>query len=161
MIQVYIGIGSNLDNPIAQVQQAITELQQLPHSQYLKTSSLYQSSPLDATAQPDYINAVSLLMTALTPEQLLTALHTIEDQHGRVRTERWGPRTLDLDLLLYGEKNIRQPDLIVPHAGLHERSFVLYPLQELNPNLLIPGYGPILHLVQHCDASGLERLEQA
>jgi len=161
MIQVYIGIGSNLDDPVTQVRKAITALHYLPDSVYRATSSLYRSPPLDATAQPDYINAVSLLETSMTAEQLLDTLQAIEQQQGRMRAERWGPRTLDLDILLYGEKTIRQDRITVPHPGLHERSFVLYPLQEINPDLDIPGHGSLKSLIQCCNASGLERLEQA
>ena len=161
MIPVYIGIGSNLDDPIAQVQQAVVFLQTLPESRYLKTSALYRSPPMGPEDQPDYINAVSLLETALSADALLTELQAIEYSQGRTRTQRWGPRTLDLDILLYGEKIIKQDRLTIPHPGLHERGFVLYPLQDINPDLVIPEYGPVALLIQSCNAAGLERLEQA
>ena len=161
MIPVYIGIGSNLDAPIAQVQQAAVFLQTLPESRYLKTSALYRSPPMGPEDQPDYINAVSLLETALSADALLTELQAIECRQGRTRTQRWGPRTLDLDILLYGEKIIKQDRLTIPHPGLHERGFVLYPLQDINPDLVIPEYGSVALLIQSCNAAGLERLEQA
>lgn len=158
MIPVYVGIGSNLDDPIAQVQQAILALKQLPESNYLNTSALYRSPPMGPADQPDYINAVSLLETALSADVLLSALQAIEYAQGRTRTQRWGPRTLDLDILLYGEKIIKQDRLTIPHPGLHERGFVLYPLQDINPDLVIPEYGPVQLLIQSCNAAGLERL---
>jgi len=159
MIQVYIGIGSNLDHPIEQVQRAIANLQHIPNTRYLKSSALYRSEPMGPSDQPDYINAVSLLETDLLPLALLDVLQSIEASQGRVRKERWGPRTLDLDILLYGEKTIKDDRLTVPHPGLHERSFVLYPLQEINPELVIPGFGSIESLLEKCNPTGLERLE--
>lgn len=160
MTIIYIGIGSNLDNPFAHVQQAIAELKQVPQCNHIATSALYRSAPMGPANQPDYINAVSALQTTLTPLQVLDQLQAIELQHGRIRQgERWGPRTLDLDLLLYGEKTINEHRLIVPHSGLHERSFVLYPLQDIDPDLVIPGLGPLTLLIEQCPHSALERVD--
>ena len=160
MIEVYIGIGSNLDEPLQHVKQAISELRQLAHSEYIATSALYRSSPMGPADQPDYINAVSLLQTDLVPLELLDQLQSIERAHGRVRDgQRWGPRPLDLDILLYGEKIINETRLRVPHPGLHERSFVLYPLQDINPALVIPGDGPLAMLIDQCPHFALERLD--
>jgi 2-amino-4-hydroxy-6-hydroxymethyldihydropteridine diphosphokinase len=160
MTEVYIGIGSNLDNPLQQVRQAINELRQLADSEYIASSSLYRTSPMGPSEQPDYINAVSLLQTCLAPLDLLNELQAIENTHGRNRdVQRWGPRTLDLDILLYGEKIISDTRLCIPHPGLHERSFVLYPLQDINPDLVIPGYGPLAKLIEQCPHNVLERLD--
>jgi 2-amino-4-hydroxy-6-hydroxymethyldihydropteridine diphosphokinase len=109
--------------------------------------------------QPEYINAVASLETNLQAEALLDALQAIEQAQGRVRDERWGPRTLDLDILLYGDEVIDSDRLTIPHPGLSEREFVLYPLYELAPDLMIPGLGSLASLYQHCDANGIERLE--
>lgn len=160
MIEVYIGIGSNLDDPLYHVKQAISELRQLAQCEYIATSALYRSAPMGPPGQPDYINAVSLLQTDLTPLDLLDQLQAIEHAHGRMRDgQRWGPRTLDLDILLYGEKIINEARLRVPHPGLHERSFVLYPLQDINPALVIPGDGPLARLIDQCPHIALERLD--
>ena len=160
MTPVYIGIGSNLDHPLNHVKQAILELSQLADSEYLASSALYRSAPLGPAEQPDYFNAVSLLQTRLAPLDLLDHLQAIERVHGRVRDgQRWRPRPLDLDLLLYGEKIINDPRLQVPHPGLHVRSFVLYPLQDIDPTLVIPGHGPLQELIKQCPHIELERLD--
>jgi len=160
MTAVYIGIGSNLDNPLNHVTQAIHALGQLADSEYIATSALYRSAPMGPADQPDYINAVSLLHTRLTPMELLDQLQAIERAHGRIHDgQRWGPRTLDLDLLLYGEKIINDTRLRVPHPGLHERSFVLYPLQDINPDLVIPEYGSLAMLIEQSPPIELERLD--
>jgi len=169
MAMVYIGIGSNLAEPHVQVRQAINELRQLKGCELLSASSLYKSKPLvdplnvlSDAKQPDYVNAVVAIETDREPLSLLDDLQAIEETHGRVRTaERWGPRTLDLDVLLIDDKIIKHARLIIPHPGLHERSFVLYPLHEIAPDLVIPGYGPLTGLVAQCDDDGLERLDKA
>lgn len=169
MTTVYIGIGSNLAEPREQVSQAISELRQLKECEFISASSLYKSKPLidpqqplDDSPQPDYVNAVVAIETDRDPLSLLDDLQAIEETHGRRRTaERWGPRTLDLDVLLVGDKIVNHPRLIIPHPGLHERSFVLYPLHEIAPDLVIPGYGPLTGLVAQCDDEGLERLSKA
>ena len=155
-----IGIGSNLEQPQQQVQHAIATLRKMPESNWITASSLYRSAPMGPQDQPDFINAVAMLSTQLAPEAVLDFLQDIEQLQGRVRTaQRWGPRTLDLDLLLYGEKIIRTDRLTVPHPGLHERAFVLYPLQEINPQLEIPDLGPLAKLTEACPVAGLERIE--
>jgi 2-amino-4-hydroxy-6-hydroxymethyldihydropteridine diphosphokinase len=168
MQTIYIGIGSNLEQPLLQVKQAMNELGQLAGCQLLAVSRLYKSRPLTiedqtsrvALQQPDYTNAVVAIRTERDAVTVLDDCQMIENQHGRIRGEqRWGPRTLDLDLLLVDDKIINQPRLIIPHPGLHQRSFVLYPLQEIAPDdLIIPGHGRLQDLVAQCDDEGLERL---
>ncbi len=160
MVDVYIGIGSNLNQPIRQVTRAIEELQKFPASDYVAHSSLYYGPPVGPQNQPDYINAVARLQTQLEPLALLEALLEIERAHLRVRTgERWGARTLDLDLILYGDRQISGSRLTVPHPRLHERAFVLYPLEELAPQIRIPGHGPIGDLIANCPQGSLRRLD--
>lgn len=157
METVYIGLGSNLSDPERQVIQGCAEIAALDHVHLIKTSSLYQSPPLGPADQPDYINAVAKIATSLTPEELLAELQAIETKHGRVRTsERWSARTLDLDILVYGEKVIKSESLVIPHLGLYERAFVLYPLLEIAPELLIPGYGSISELALNCERGSLK-----
>lgn len=152
MEMVYIGLGSNLDNPLEQVRQAIESLSRTPQIEVVRVSSLYRSHPLGPPGQPDYINAVMAIETSLSAEALLDVLQAIELSQGRVRDgERWGPRTLDLDILLYGDVVMEQPRLKIPHPGLHERSFVLYPLLEIAPELLVPGHGALVKLLEHCE----------
>lgn len=161
MARVFIALGSNLSNPVSQLQQAIQSLGRLEQTSLISTSSFYRSLPMGPPDQPDYINAVVCLETALEPLPLLDSLQHIEQQQGRVRTgERWGPRKLDLDILLYDEQIISNDRLIIPHPGLHERSFVLYPLQEIAPELEIPGHGQLARLVAKCDKAGLEQIDQ-
>jgi 2-amino-4-hydroxy-6-hydroxymethyldihydropteridine diphosphokinase len=150
MIAAFIGLGSNLNGPVDQVTMALTELAGLPETASHSHSSLYQSRPMGGLDQPDYVNAVARVDTRLEPEELLEQLHAIETAHGRVREERWGARTLDLDLLLYGSITIDTPDLQVPHPGVGERGFVLYPLYEIAPDLEIPGLGAVSDLVNNC-----------
>ncbi|WP_353572813.1 2-amino-4-hydroxy-6-hydroxymethyldihydropteridine diphosphokinase [Candidatus Albibeggiatoa sp. nov. BB20] len=135
---VYIGLGSNLQNPIQQVQLALQRLHALPQTQVIKCSSLYRTAPLGGLDQPGYINAVAQLMTHLSPLELLSNLQLLENLQGRIRQQHWGARTLDLDIVLYGQHHICHPRLTVPHVGLYERSFVLYPLYECNPELVLP-----------------------
>lgn len=138
-VRAYIGLGSNLSSPLHQVRQAIAELAQIAQSRLCAVSRLYSSVPLGPADQPDYVNAVAAIDTRLSPLALLDALQHIEGQHGRVRGPvQWGPRTLDLDLLLYGNQQIDEERLIVPHPGLFERGFVLYPLTDIASDLLLP-----------------------
>ena len=156
MIKVYIGLGSNLENPSQQILSARADI--AVFAEEIGFSSLYRSPPMDGMKQPDYINAVMAINTELPPLDLVHKLQKVENRHGRVRLERWGARTLDLDLLLYGDETINLPDLIVPHLGLAKRAFVLYPLAEISPELMIPTQGAISDLIAHCPLSGLERL---
>ncbi len=156
----YIGLGSNLDEPRAQIRTALRALAALPDSRVAACSSLYRSRPMGPQAQPDFINAVARLETALTPHDLLDRLQQIElDQRRQRDGERWGPRTLDLDVLLYDNEIITSPRLTVPHYGLRERNFVLYPLQEIVPDLVLPDGSTLTSLLEHCPANGLEKIE--
>jgi 2-amino-4-hydroxy-6-hydroxymethyldihydropteridine diphosphokinase len=136
----YVGIGSNLDDPRKQVRSAIEALADLPDSRLIRTSRLYRSPPMDGSEQPDYINAVVALLTQLDAFALLHALQGIEQRHGRRRVgQRWAARTLDLDLLVFGDRKICNDELTVPHPGIATRGFVLKPLCEIAPLLRIPG----------------------
>ncbi|MCW8885100.1 MAG: 2-amino-4-hydroxy-6-hydroxymethyldihydropteridine diphosphokinase [Motiliproteus sp.] len=154
----FIGLGSNLANPIDQVQRAFEELAQLPNSQLLKRSSLYRSDPVGPADQPDFINAAATLSTEFTPLQLLDQLQSIEQLHQRERIEHWGPRTLDLDLLLYDQQVIDHPRLKVPHPYLEERAFVLYPLAEIAPELQLPDNQTLSELLATCPMGTLQQL---
>lgn len=151
-----IGLGSNLSNPILQIKTALKQLAQLPHSRLIGQSSLYRSQPVGEIDQPRFINAVALLSTRLTASKLLQLCFEIEQAHRRVRNShrQWGPRTLDLDILLYGTRRIHCTSLIVPHRELHRRCFVLKPLAEINPQLLIPGRGRVEDWLDVCKQSG-------
>ncbi|AYC31671.1 2-amino-4-hydroxy-6-hydroxymethyldihydropteridine diphosphokinase [Pseudomonas cavernae] len=159
MERVYIGLGSNLATPLEQLRAALAALAALPQSQLLEVSSFYASDPLGPTDQPRYVNAVAALDTTLAPLQLLDALQAIELDQGRQRkAERWGPRTLDLDILLFGQRLLDEPRLQVPHYHMHARPFVLYPLAEIATDLLLPDGRRLSALLQACPFVGLERL---
>jgi 2-amino-4-hydroxy-6-hydroxymethyldihydropteridine diphosphokinase len=149
-----IALGSNLEDPREQVRRGFEALATLPQSRLLARSRLYRTSPWGITEQPDFINAAARLETSLTPRALLDALRTIESRAGRVRGVRNGPRVLDLDLLLYGDRIVDEPDLVVPHPRLHERAFVLLPLADVAPELDVPGHGRVRDLLARVDASG-------
>ncbi len=152
----YVGLGANLEQPVLQIQRALQALDHLPGTRLRQHSRLYQNPPMGPIDQPDYINAVAELSSSLDPFALLQALQTLEQQQGRMRNgQRWGPRTLDLDLLLYGSQCIQHPQLTLPHPGLPMRAFVLYPLAEIAPTLHIPGLGPLPALLAQCPADGL------
>jgi len=158
-VRAYIGIGSNLNDPVAQVKEALEELGMLPDSLLVAHSGLYGSSPMGPKDQPDFVNAVAALDTLLSAPELLAALQRIETQQGRERTgEPWGPRVLDLDLLLYGRRVIDSPELTVPHPGLHERDFVIIPLAEIAGNLNIPGKGTLNMLIRNVENHSLRKL---
>ncbi len=162
MQRCFIALGSNQAEPVAQVNRAFDELQRLPQSRLVARSSLYRSAPLGPQDQPAFINAVAMLDTLLAPEALLDALQAIEQRAGRIRkAERWGPRILDLDLLLYANQMIETPRLQVPHYHMHARSFVLYPLAELAADLSMPDGTRLQDLLNDCSATGLERLRSA
>ncbi|CAN5665868.1 MAG: 2-amino-4-hydroxy-6-hydroxymethyldihydropteridine diphosphokinase [Gammaproteobacteria bacterium] len=154
----YIGLGSNLADPGAQVTQGLLAVARLPETRIVAQSSFYRSAPMGPPDQPDYINAVTAIETAQTAYVLLASLQAVEARHGRARGVRWGPRTLDIDILLYGAERITGPGLTVPHPGLSERAFVLYPLYEIAPELEVPGLGPLAGLLRHCEGGGIERL---
>ncbi len=158
-VRAYVGLGSNLQDPARQVRNALQLLKRLPDTELLNHSRLYRSRPLGGMAQPHYINAVAALETRLEPHRLLDELQSIERCQGRRRGgERWGARTLDLDLLLYGEQRIDSERLTVPHPGLLQRSFVLYPLYEIAPDLHLGAAGALASLVSGEPGDGLELL---
>lgn len=160
-VRAYIGLGSNLASPLGQVRQAIAELAQLPNSRLVAVSRLYRSRPMGPADQPDYINAVAAIDTLLAPLRLLDALQAIENHHQRKRgAVQWGPRTLDLDLLLYGDGRIDEPRLTVPHPGISERGFVLCPLAEIAPTLRLPGTEAVQALCSALSGEGLEPLPE-
>lgn len=160
-MRVFVGLGSNLDDPELQVRSALQALGRLPETRLERASSLYRNPPMGPPDQPDYVNAVACLATGLTPLDFLAGLQAIERRHGRSRGagERWGPRRLDLDLLLWGRQQLALEGLTVPHPGLPERAFVLYPLAEIEPGLHIPGLGALQHLLARVDGSALVRLD--
>ena len=156
---IYIGLGSNLEQPVNQVKKARIAINRLEKVQEVAFSSLYQSSPMGPKHQPDYINAVMAVNTSLKPIDMLRCLQQIENQQGRMRNDqRWTARTLDLDMLLYGDQQIDIPDLLVPHYGIADRTFVLYPLYEIEPELDIPGFGHISDLIANTPFDGLEKI---
>lgn len=156
----YVGLGSNLDDPIRHVRAALAELGTIAGTRVVARSRLYRSPPAGPQDQPDYVNAVAGLLTQLAPAELLVALQAVERAHGRVRTgERWGPRTLDLDLLVYSDRVLNDAGLEVPHPRMHERAFVLVPLAEIAPGLRVPGHGLVAALAARCDATGLVPLQ--
>ena len=161
MTRVYIGLGSNLAEPQRQLAAALEALDRLPQCRLAAVSSLYASDPLGPPDQPRYVNAVAALDCGLAPLELLDALQAIEREQGRERkAERWGPRTLDLDILLYGEQRIDLPRLQVPHYHMHARAFVLYPLAEIAGELILPDGRRLTELLAQCPYQGLERLEE-
>lgn len=161
MITSYIAIGSNLSDPVAQTKLAIEALKKLPRSVFVKASMLYSSTPMGPQNQPDYINAVAEIATELNPLELLDQTQLIENAHGRVRkNERWGPRTLDLDIILYGDHVMNSERLTIPHYGMREREFVLYPLAEIAPDLTLPDGMPLQRLLESVERNGLSVWQQ-
>ena len=158
-IEAFIGLGSNLDNPVQQINKAHQAIAELANVEEVAFSPLYSSKPVGPQDQPDYINAVMQIKTQLSAQALLAHLQLIENVHGRVRSVRWGARTLDLDVLLYDQMMINEPDLIVPHPQLPNRAFVLYPLADIaNRELLVPGFGRLTELLSACPANGIRRM---
>ena len=159
-IPACIGIGSNLGDPIAQVQEAFAALEDLVDTRLVVRSSLYRNPPMGPIDQPDYVNAVAVLLTRLEARELIGELKQIEQRQGRVPESavRWGPRRLDLDILTFGYRCIDEPDLKIPHPGILERNFVLFPLLEISPQLYIPGLGLVKRLAADSDASTLEKV---
>jgi len=162
----FIGLGSNLQDPSSQLQRAITVINELPNTSILGRSSMYRSAPLDCVKQPglvnpDFINAVIKIETTLSPQSLLQALLDIEYQHGRKRTFRNAPRTLDLDVLLYNDIKMHEHGLTIPHPQMHMRAFVLHPLLEISPETIIPGLGSARLALDNCRDQVLERIIDA
>lgn len=159
MQRAWVGLGSNLDDPLAQLRRAIHALSSLPNSTLVAVSDAYRNPALTlpgSAPQPDYLNAVAALDTLLDPLALLDALQTIENDQGRVREQRWGARTLDLDLLLLGGLILDTPRLRLPHPGISQRLFVLQPLSELAPELVLPDGRAIRALLAACPPATLE-----
>ncbi|HET7369418.1 MAG TPA: 2-amino-4-hydroxy-6-hydroxymethyldihydropteridine diphosphokinase [Gammaproteobacteria bacterium] len=158
--RAYIGLGSNLDDPRAHVERALGELAALPCVSLLAASPLYRSRPMGPQDQPDFVNAVACLETTRSPARLLAELQRLEAVHGRTRNDvRWGPRPLDLDLLIFGLARINTADLTVPHPGLAARNFVLYPLADIAPHdLRVPGFGRLGSLLGRVNDGDLEKL---
>jgi 2-amino-4-hydroxy-6-hydroxymethyldihydropteridine diphosphokinase len=157
----YVGVGSNLEDPVAQVTRAFDALAVLDGTRLVARSHLYRSAPMGPADQPDYVNAAAGLLTRLSPSGLLEALQSIEAAQGRRRDRRWGPRTLDLDLLVFGAERLDTPALRLPHPGIAERAFVLHPLADIAPDLYVPGAGRVRDLAASLGASGLELLDGA
>ena len=156
---VYIALGSNLNMPIQQLKLAIQTMADLPDTEIKKVSSLYQSQPLGPQDQPDYVNAVACLETGLSPLTLLDALQNIENEQGRIRLRRWGERTLDLDILLYDNQIIHNERLTVPHYDMQNREFVIVPLYEISPELILPDSVPLQQLVKRFSSHQMSILD--
>jgi len=159
-MRVYIGLGSNLEQPQQQILTAIKDIKAIAGVTLVAQSSLYHSPPMGPQDQPDYINAVVAVETELAPLALLDALQSIEQSHGRVRKRHWGERTLDLDILLVDDRVINETRLSVPHPGIAERAFVVYPLAEIAPDLTIPGKGKLSDIQTQCPLDGLKQVEE-
>lgn len=156
MTRAYIALGSNLADPVSQLDAAFDELGRLPQTRFLARSSLWRSAPVGYLDQPDFVNAVAAVDTGLEAETLLAHLLDIERRHGRVREFQNAPRTLDLDIALYGDDRIDTPTLTVPHPRMHERAFVLLPLSEIAPDIAIPGHGALRDLLPAIAGQRLE-----
>jgi len=155
----FIGLGSNLENPSCQLSSALLALGRLPGTEVLAQSSFYRSAPVGYLDQPDFCNAVAKISTVLDPQQLLQSMLGIEQEHGRNRSFRNAPRTLDLDILLYGEMLLDEPGLTIPHSQMHLRAFVLRPLLEIAPDCDIPGLGRAESWLSACSHQTLERMD--
>ena len=151
MIRCYLGLGSNLRSPERQLRQALAKLQKLPRTVVTNVSSLYRSHPCGVRSQPRYFNMVIAIHTSLSAQHLLTQCQHVENSQQRLRKKRWGARTLDIDLLLYGEQVIHQAGLTVPHPRMLERDFVLAPLLEISPTVRLPSGELIAPHLKHCD----------
>lgn len=160
MTEVWIGLGSNLGQPASEVSRAIEVLRRHTAFEHLVASSLYRSPPHGPQEQPDFINAVVRAETTLSPDQLLIELKAIEKTAGREPGLRWGPRILDMDILLYGDLQLHREGLTIPHKELRRREFVLYPMHEIDPDLHVPGAGALRELLQDCPRGRLERVTE-
>ncbi|HEY8119059.1 MAG TPA: 2-amino-4-hydroxy-6-hydroxymethyldihydropteridine diphosphokinase [Methylophilaceae bacterium] len=158
MNQAFIALGSNLQQPQRQVSRALHEIAELPQTSLVRQSSLYRTAPVGYDNQPDFINAVAEVETGLKPLELLQAILGIEDQHGRERPFPNAPRVLDLDLLLYNNMTMDTAELTLPHPRMHERAFVLLPLAEIAPDLMLPEHGHVKQLAQQCLDQGVEKM---
>ena len=160
-VPAYVALGSNLDDPARQVRRALEALGTLPDTLVVARSSLYRTAPMGPVPQPDFVNAVAGLLTRLDARSLLRRLKSLETQLGRaVPVQRWGPRLIDLDLLVHGTERVAEEGITVPHPGVAERAFVLVPLAEISAGLVVPGMGRVSALVQKMDTTGMERLDR-
>lgn len=153
---IYVALGSNLEQPLQQLQRACDHLQSSPDIQLTRASRIYKSSPVGPQDQPDFYNAMVAIESTLSPQQLLTQLQHIEQQQQRVRLRHWGPRTIDLDLILYGDHIIQEENLVVPHPRMQERHFVLLPLADLVPNLTLPDGTKLNELIESLDTHDIQ-----
>src|SRR5262249_29648305 len=160
-VQAFIGLGANLGDPRDQVRRAIAALGDFPRTHLLASSSLYRSSPVGVAPQPDFVNAVAKVETALSARELLEELLTAEARAGRERPHPGAPRTLDLDLLLYGDEVVGEPGLTVPHPRLHQRAFVRLPLAEIGSDLVMPGRGSLRTLLAACRGQTIQKIGAA
>lgn len=161
LTRAFIGLGGNLDRPEARIQRAFIALNDLPGTTLIQHSSLYRTAPVGYVDQPDFINAVAAIETSLDPITLLDALLNLELDEGRARSFKNAPRTLDLDVLIYGDQVLESERLILPHPRMGNRAFVLFPLQEIAPDLWIPGMGFVKELAAQCQDQAIVRLEPA
>jgi len=155
---IYIGLGANLGDPLQTLRDALTALAGIPKTQVLLQSSFYRSKPMGPADQPDYVNAVAELATALAPSSLLAELQRIENDFGRRRERRWGARTLDLDILLFGAHCCHTETLTIPHPGLEQRDFVVIPLLEIAPDLILPNKRTLQDISKNLDDHELQRI---
>ena len=159
----FVALGSNLDQPAMHVQRAMLDIDELPETELMRVSSLYETAPVGIEDQPPFVNAVVQIATTLSPHDLLARLHTIEAQHGRRRgrrsDEKNGPRTLDLDILMFNGSQLDDRGLVIPHPRMHERAFVLVPLVEIAPDIVIPGKGVAKDLLATLNVTGVHPLE--
>jgi 2-amino-4-hydroxy-6-hydroxymethyldihydropteridine diphosphokinase len=161
-VTAYVGLGSNLDDPASQLKAAITALGELDDTRLLRHSAFYRSAPWGIAEQPDFVNAVAEVSTLLPADELLEGLLGIEKRAGRIRGgSRWGPRRIDLDLLIYGDQRIDRDGLQVPHPRMAERAFVIVPLAELDPLLDVPGQGPVSQMLSGVDSQSCVRMARA
>lgn len=161
MIHAFISLGSNLKCPLQQVKKAVKSVHRLPETSVVAVSRYYQSKAVGPGQQPDYVNAVIEIITSLTPSNLLSALQAIENEQQRVRTVRWGPRTLDLDILLYGNAVIDEPHLAIPHPRMLNRNFVLQPLSDINVELIFPNGEPLKNYLKECGWDNLHLVDDS
>jgi 2-amino-4-hydroxy-6-hydroxymethyldihydropteridine diphosphokinase len=156
----YIALGSNLDSPRDQIERGFESLSRLSRTRLIARSALYASAPLGPVAQPEFVNAVGAVLTQLMPQELLRALKQLEQTLGRAEPIlRWGPRLIDFDILVYADLSIESTELAIPHPGITQRNFVLYPLRDIAPDLLVPGKGAVRALAARVDGQGLRRID--
>lgn len=158
---VFVGLGSNINDPVWQLHSAIREIDEIHDAALVSVSPFYQTVPVGILDQPPFVNAVVQVETTLSPQDFLRQLSAIESDHGRIRAEKNGPRTLDLDILIFNEWRIDDGNLTIPHPRMHERAFVLVPLLDIAPAVYVPGKGPARQLLETVGASGVHRMETA